>query len=65
MSKQKYPTELTDSQWEIIQKLIPPAKSRGRPRSPYLTGHYRRFGDYVLDTDQQPEPLLFDLPFEI
>lgn len=33
MSKQTYPTDLTDSQWDIIQELIPPAKSKGRPRS--------------------------------
>lgn len=30
---QGYQTELTDSQWEIIQDLIPAAKSGGRPRS--------------------------------
>ena len=33
MSNQLYPTDLTDSQWEIIQELIPKAKSGGRPRS--------------------------------
>jgi putative transposase len=33
MSNQLYPSDLTDSQWEIIQELIPPAKSGGRPRS--------------------------------
>ena len=33
MSNQIYPTDLTDSQWEIIQELIPKAKSGGRPRS--------------------------------
>ena len=33
MSTQLYPTDLTDSQWDIIQELIPPAKSGGRPRS--------------------------------
>lgn len=33
MNKQLYPTDLTDSQWHIIQELIPPAKSGGRPRS--------------------------------
>lgn len=30
---QYYPTDLTDSQWNIIQEMIPPAKSGGRPRS--------------------------------
>jgi putative transposase len=33
MSAQLYPTDLTDSQWDIIQALIPPAKPGGRPRS--------------------------------
>ncbi len=28
-----YPTDLTDSQWLIIQQLIPPAKPGGRPRT--------------------------------
>jgi putative transposase len=29
---QIYPTDLTDSQWEHIKDLLPPAMSRGRPR---------------------------------
>jgi putative transposase len=33
VNKQLYPTDLTDSQWNIIQEMIPPAKSGGRPRS--------------------------------
>ena len=33
MSQQLYPTDMTDSQWDIIQPMIPPAKSGGRPRS--------------------------------
>lgn len=33
VNKQRYPTDLTDSQWNIIQGMIPPAKSGGRPRS--------------------------------
>jgi len=33
--------------------------------SPYLTGNYRRFGDYFVDVEQTPEPLLFDLPFDL
>ena len=32
---------------------------------PNLTGHTRRFGNFVLDVSQVPEPLLFELPFEI
>ena len=33
VNTQLYPTDLTDSQWDIIQDLIPPAKPGGRPRS--------------------------------
>jgi putative transposase len=32
-TQQQYPSDLTDSQWTIIQELIPQAKSGGRPRS--------------------------------
>jgi len=31
--KTHYPTDMTDAQWDIIQSLIPPAKSGGRPRT--------------------------------
>src|SRR5271167_2741181 len=30
--RKPYPTDLTDSQWQILQPLIPPAKSGGAPR---------------------------------
>jgi len=33
MNTQLYPSDLTDSQWDIIQPLIPPVKPGGRPRS--------------------------------
>ena len=33
MSNQKYPTDLTDRQWDCIKELIPPPKPGGRPRS--------------------------------
>ena len=32
MSKQKYPTDLTDSQWDYLKELIAAAKTGGRPR---------------------------------
>jgi putative transposase len=28
-----YRTDLTDGQWELLRKLIPAAKSGGRPRT--------------------------------
>jgi len=30
--------------------------------SPYLTGHVKRFGDYVIDLDTVPEPLNGEMP---
>lgn len=33
MNQRNYPSDLTDSQWDIIQELVPPAKFGGRPRS--------------------------------
>jgi len=32
-ARQSYPTDLTDAQWAIVEPLIPPAKSGGRPRT--------------------------------
>lgn len=33
MSDQLYPSDLTDTQWQYIKDLVPPAKPGGRPRS--------------------------------
>jgi hypothetical protein len=33
MKTQLYPTDLSDSQWDYIKDLIPPAKEGGRPRT--------------------------------
>ena len=30
--RKRYPSDLTDAQWEALQPLIPPAKPGGRPR---------------------------------
>lgn len=30
--------------------------------SPYLTEHIQRFGEYVIDMDQDVEPISFELP---
>jgi hypothetical protein len=65
--------------WRILQnvadmtRILPTLVEQGHivtretlaTLSPYLTSHIRRFGDYVLDVDKPPEPLQFDLPFEI
>ena len=33
MATQRYPTDLTDDEWQVLEPLIPPAKPGGRPRS--------------------------------
>ena len=33
MNKKESPSDVTDSQWDYIKELIPPAKTGGRPRS--------------------------------
>ena len=35
-TQRHYPSDLTDAQWKSIRHLLPPAKSRGRPRSTNL-----------------------------
>src|SRR3984957_16388939 len=32
MSRKPYPSDLTDTQWQLLEPLLPPAKSGGRPR---------------------------------
>src|SRR5437879_2424725 len=32
MTRRKYPSDLTDKQWELLEPLIPDAKPGGRPR---------------------------------
>lgn len=33
MSRQPYPSDLSDAEWQLLAPLIPPAKSGGRQRS--------------------------------
>jgi transposase len=32
MERQRYPTDLTDAEWAILEPLVPPVKPGGRPR---------------------------------
>lgn len=32
MTRQPYPSDLTDLEWEIIEPLLPPPTNRGKPR---------------------------------
>jgi putative transposase len=57
----RYPSDLTDEAWAILEPLIPPAKRGGRPRTAnmreVLNGIF-----YVLKTGCQWENLPKDLP---
>ncbi len=33
MERKPYPSDLNDAEWKILEPLIPPAKTGGRPRS--------------------------------
>ena len=33
MERKRYPTDLTDEQWDLVRPLLPKAKPGGRPRS--------------------------------
>jgi putative transposase len=33
MSRNPYPSDLSDTEWEVVAPLIPPARSGGRPRT--------------------------------
>jgi putative transposase len=32
MERKSYPSDLSDAEWQIIEPMIPPAKTGGRPR---------------------------------
>jgi transposase len=57
----RYPSELSDAEWHLIERLIPPAKHGGRKRSvnvrEVLNGIF-----YVLSTGCQWKALPKDLP---
>lgn len=57
----RYPSDLTDAEWALVEPLIPPAKRGGRPRSSdmreMLNGIF-----YVLSTGCQWEAMPRDLP---
>jgi transposase len=57
----RYPSDLTDAEWKLVERLIPPAKRGGRKRTvnvrEVLNGIF-----YVLSTGCQWEALPKDLP---
>ena len=61
MPRRRYPTDLTDAQWALLEPLIPPAKPGGRPpkhsRRELVNGML-----YVLRSGEAWRLLPHDLP---
>ena len=61
MSRKAYKSDLTDEEWQIIEPLVPPAKSGGHPRTvdmrEILNGIF-----YVLRTGCHWQMMPHDLP---
>jgi putative transposase len=61
MSRKRYTSDLTDQEWAILEPLIPPAKSGGRPRSVKMREVLNAIF-YVLKTGCQWANLPGDFP---
>ncbi len=61
MTRKAYKSDLTDSQWQLIEALIPAAKTGGHPRSVNLREVVNGIF-YVLRTGCSWEMLPHDLP---
>jgi len=60
-SKQRYPSDLTDEEWALIEPLIPPAKRGGLPRQHNDRGLVNGLM-YILSTGCQWRYIPKDLP---
>ena len=62
MSERKpYPSDLNDYEWELVEPLVPPAKSGGRPRDADMREVLNAIF-YVLKSGCQWEMLPHDFP---
>jgi putative transposase len=61
MKRRPYPTDLTDAQWQELEKLIPPPKRGGRPRTTNMREVLNAI-NYVLRTGCQWYLLPHDFP---
>lgn len=59
--RQSYPSDLTDGQWALVEPLIPPAKSGGRPREVNMREVFNGIL-YLLRTGCSWRQLPHDLP---
>lgn len=61
MERKSYPSDLTDDEWNILEPLIPPPKSGGRPRTVEMREVLNAIF-YVLKSGCQWDMLPHDLP---
>ena len=61
MSRAGYPTDLTDTEWQILEPLVPPVKAGGRPAK-YSRREVMDAIRYVLRTGCAWRLLPHDLP---
>ena len=61
MTNQKYPTDLTDSQWQLIKDLIPPEKPGGRHRELDMR-HVLNAIFYIVDNGNKWRSLPHEFP---
>ena len=59
--RKKYPTDLSDEEWQILERLVPPIKSGGRPAR-YMRREILNAVLYVLRSGCQWRLLPHDLP---
>src|SRR5208337_4599954 len=50
----RYPSDLTDAEWAVVEPMIPPAKRGGRPRDVNVREVLNAIF-YVLSTDLPPK----------
>jgi putative transposase len=61
MNRKSYPSDLNDTEWAILEPLIPPAKRGGRPRTVNMREVLNAI-IYVLKTGCQWDQLPHDFP---
>ncbi len=56
--------DLTRILHELKREGLRPSKEDVAVMSPYMTGHIKRFGDYLIDVDAVPDPIVSEIVLE-
>jgi hypothetical protein len=54
--------DVTKALLSLVREGYPVRREDVARLSPYLTGHIKRFGDYVVDLETTPAPLDVEMP---